>query len=109
VMCVAGALAWPSWKPIAPESWGWIALCGITGALGQYLFTAAFRLAPPSTIAPFEYTAMVWGVLLDWLVFATVPHARVLVGGAIVVAGGLYVIWDERRSAQQHMPVIPAG
>ncbi len=109
VMLVAGALAYPSWRPIEPASWGWIVLCGITGALGQYLFTAAFRLAPASTIAPFEYTAMLWGILLDWLVFATSPHARVLIGGAIVISGGLYVIWDERRSAQQHMPAIPPG
>jgi drug/metabolite transporter (DMT)-like permease len=109
VMIVAGTLAWPQWRPIQAASWGWIALCGLTGALGQFLFTAAFRLAPASTIAPFEYTAMLWGIALDWLVFAAVPHLRVLVGGTIVICGGLYVIWDERRSAQTHMPVIPAG
>jgi drug/metabolite transporter (DMT)-like permease len=98
VMLTAGALSYPVWRPIAPEHWPWIALCGLTGALGQYLFTAAFRLAPATTIAPFEYTAMLWGVALDWVVFSTVPHLRVLLGGGIVIASGLYVIFDERRA-----------
>ena len=103
VMLAAGALAWPSWRPVTLEHVPWIALCGLTGALGQYLFTAAFRLAPASTIAPFEYTAMLWGVALDWLVFATVPHLRVLVGAGVVIAAGLYVVIDEHRTG--HVPV----
>jgi drug/metabolite transporter (DMT)-like permease len=109
VALAAGALAWPGWRPIVAEAWPWIAFCGLTGALGQYLFTAAFRLAPASTIAPFEYTAMLWGVGLDWLVFSTVPHLRVIVGGGIVIAGGLYVIWDERRTAYARVAGAPAG
>jgi len=42
-------------------------------------------------------------------VFSTVPGLQVLVGAGIVIAGGLYVIWDERRSAQTTVPAIPAG
>lgn len=103
VMLAAGLIAWPSWRPVTLEHLPWIALCGLTGALGQYLFTAAFRLAPASTIAPFEYTAMIWGVVLDWLVFATAPHLRVLVGAGIVIAAGLYVVLDEHRTG--HVPV----
>ncbi len=98
VMLASAAIGFPSWRPIAVEHWPWIALCGFTGAIAQYLFTAAFRLAPASTIAPFEYTAMLWGVALDWLVFTTVPHLRVLLGGAIVIAGGIYVVLDDRRA-----------
>jgi drug/metabolite transporter (DMT)-like permease len=109
VTLAAGALAWPGWRPVAAEYWPWIAYCGLTGALGQYLFTAAFRLAPASTIAPFEYTAMLWGIALDWLVFATAPAVRVLVGGGIVIAGGVYVILDERRAAYARVAGGPAG
>jgi drug/metabolite transporter (DMT)-like permease len=52
---------------------------------------------------------MLWGVGLDWLVFSTVPHLRVIVGGGIVIAGGLYVIWDERRTAYARVAGAPAG
>ena len=103
VASVAGLLAIPTWQTIAMHDWPWIAVCGLTGALGQYLFTAAFRMAPASTIAPFEYTAIVWGVSLDWLVFGTLPSARVIIGGVIVILGGLYVLWDERRAAYERV------
>jgi len=109
VMLAAGALAWPGWRPVAEQHWPWIVYCGLTGALGQYLFTAAFRLAPASTIAPFEYTAMLWGIALDWLVFSTVPSVRVIVGGGIVIAGGLYIILDERRVAHVRVAGAPGG
>ena len=106
VSLVASLMALPHWQPIPAALWPWIAFCGLTGAIGQFLFTAAFRLAPAATIAPFEYTALPWGVALDWLVFHNLPHARVLFGGAIVIAGGLYVIWDEHRSGQEHLPEV---
>jgi len=109
VMLAAGALAWPGWRPVAAQHWPWIVYCGLTGALGQYLFTAAFRLAPASTIAPFEYTAMLWGIALDWLVFSTVPSVRVIVGGGVVIAGGLYIILDERRVAHVRVAGAPGG
>lgn len=94
---VAGALAAPGWQPVDPGHWPVIAFVGLTGALGQFLFTAAFRLGPSSTVAPFEYTALVWGLALDFLVFGHAPLPRVLVGGAIVIAAGIYVIFDEHR------------
>ena len=99
----------PQWRPVVPEAWPWIAICGLTGALGQYFFTAAIRLAPASTIAPFEYTAMLWGLILDWLVFALLPTAQVLIGATIVIAGGLYVIWDERRTGHPLVVELPPG
>lgn len=95
----SGALAYPHWQPIAVQHWLLIAFVGATGAIAQHLITAAFRRAPPSTVAPFEYTALLWGLLLDYFVFAIVPVPRVLAGGATVIAGGLYLIWDERRTA----------
>lgn len=109
VTVIGGALAVPVWRPIPPDYWSWIAFCGVTGALAQYLFTAAFRLAPAATIAPFEYTALLWGVLLDWVLFRTVPLTHALVGAGIVIGSGLYVIWDERRAGQEHIPELPPG
>ena len=107
VLSASALIGWPSFQPIAREHWPWIAACGLTGALGQYLFTSAFRLAPASTIAPFEYTAMLWGVALDWLVFTTVPHLRVLCGAAIVIACGIYVVLDDRRTRPAPILDVP--
>jgi drug/metabolite transporter (DMT)-like permease len=102
LVCIASlALAAPHWQPIPARDWPWIALVGATGAAGQYLLTIAFRLAPASKIAPFEYTALVWGLGLDVFMFGTLPVPRVFVGGAIIVAGGMFLIWDEHRTSVQ--------
>ena len=102
-------LALPNWQPVASGHWLLIGFIGATGAAGQYLLTSAFRMAPASQVAPFEYTAMLWGLGLDYFVFGIAPVARVLVGGAIVIAGGLYLIWDEHRAARVVPLVSPAG
>jgi drug/metabolite transporter (DMT)-like permease len=92
-------LAAHEWVPIERSHWKWLAVLGVLAAIGQYLLTEAFRSAPPSTVAPFEYTALPWGVLIDRLVWHADPSARVLLGGSIVIASGLYLMWHERSSA----------
>jgi drug/metabolite transporter (DMT)-like permease len=48
-------------------------------------------------VAPFAYTGMIWSIVIGFAVFGEVPQLIVLVGGAVVVAAGLAVIWRERR------------
>lgn len=94
----ATALAAPAWVPIIAADWPWILVVGLNGWVGQYLITEAFRLAPASLVAPFEYTGMVWAVGIDWVVWQVLPGARMLIGCAIVVGAGLYLL----RREQQH-------
>jgi len=68
----------------------------VLAAIGQYLLTEAFRSAPPAVVAPFEYTALLWGIAIDRVVWHVLPSARVCCGGGIVIASGLYLIWHER-------------
>jgi len=93
----AGALAAPGWVSIRGEDWPWIAAVGLTGWAGQHLITEAFRLAPASLVAPYEYTAMVWAVGIDWIVWEVLPSARMLIGASIVVGAGLYLLNRERQ------------
>lgn len=93
---VAGAISSTQWVLVLWDHWYWLALMGFSGALGQHFLTEAFRLAAPSVVAPLEYTALAWGMLFDWLLWLTVPSARMLTGAAIIVASGLYVIHRER-------------
>ncbi len=95
----AGALALPDWVAVIASDWPWIAAIGLAGWAGQHLITEAFRLAPASLVAPFEYTALVWGVAIDWVVWQALPGARVLVGSAIVIGAGLYLLYRERSVA----------
>ena len=92
---ITGCISVPDWVPLAHEHWVWLVALGLFGALGQYLLTEAFRSAPPSVVAPFEYTALLWGILIDWAVWHVLPASRVYFGGGIVIASGLYLIWIE--------------
>ena len=96
----AGALAAPNWVPLQREHWPWLAAVGIFGALGQHFVTEAFRHAPASTIAPFEYTALLWGVAIDWFVWQHAPTLRMFAGGSIIVACGLVLILLERKRSE---------
>lgn len=93
----AAALAAPGWVPIVTTDWPWIVAIGLTGWAGQHLITDAFRLAPASLVAPYEYTALVWAVGLDWFVWQVLPGLRMVVGAVIVVGAGLYLLDRERK------------
>jgi drug/metabolite transporter (DMT)-like permease len=81
----------------------WLVLCGISGGLGQILMTYSYRYGEPSLLAPFDYTAMVWAMLLGWFVLGEHPQAMVLAGSAIVIASGLLIAWRE----YQHRVALP--
>lgn len=74
-----------------------LVLAGMCGGLGQLLMTESYRHGEASVVAPFEYTSMILGVLIGYLVFADAPTVHMLVGGAIVVGAGLFIILRERR------------
>ena len=74
----AASLAAFQWVPLRWEHWHWIVGVGLFGAIGQYFITSAFRQAAPPVVAPIEYTALMWGMLFDWLLWLTDaerPHA----------------------------------
>jgi drug/metabolite transporter (DMT)-like permease len=99
----ASIIAVPGWVAIEIGDWKWLLALGVLAATGQYLLTEAFRSAPPSIVSPFEYTALLWGVGIDRVVWQVLPSARVWVGGGIVIASGLYLFWRE-RAAPPHAP-----
>ncbi len=100
----AGALAIPDWVAIRASD-GWIILgIGIAGAFGQYAITEAFRRGEASLIAPLEYTALVWGVLLDATLWGVLPDGVTWLGAGIIVASGLYLLRRERVHAEAEHP-----
>ncbi len=69
-----------------------MAACGVIAAVGLTLLTHAYRVAPSSTVAPFEYSFMFWAVLWGWLVWDEFPDATGWIGIAIIIGAGLIVI-----------------
>ncbi|WP_460759791.1 DMT family transporter [Lysobacter fragariae] len=97
-------LAGSNWVPVRLEHAGLIAGVGIAGALGQYTITEAFRLGEASLIAPLEYTALVWGVLVDATLWGVLPDAVTWVGAGIIMASGLYLLRRERVHIEAEHP-----
>jgi drug/metabolite transporter (DMT)-like permease len=98
ICALAGLCTWPfgwvtpSWPELAA-----LIMIGIFGGLAHILLTESYRLAPASLVAPFDYTSMLWALLLGYLVFQEVPSALVFLGAGIIAGAGLFVIWRERQ------------
>jgi len=98
------ALAWHNWAPIRPGHWPVLAGLAVSGALGQFAITDAFKRAPASRIAPLEYTALVWGIILDRIFWNMLPDAVTLSGAAVIIVSGLYLLRLERVHAEAEHP-----
>jgi drug/metabolite transporter (DMT)-like permease len=79
-----------------------MAATGLLAGSAQYCLTEAFRIAPPSVIAPFEYTSLLWAMLFGFLVWGDVPTLLVLVSAAVVIASGIYVLHDEKVTRRRN-------
>jgi drug/metabolite transporter (DMT)-like permease len=82
--------------------WAALLFLGVSSGLAHCVFTRAYGLAPVSALAPYEYTMLIWGGLLGFIVFGEVPSWTTLAGAAIVALAGLYNLHRERvRRAQE--------
>ncbi len=88
------------------EAWGIMVGIGLLGGIAQFLLTASLRIAPVAVIAPFDYTQLLWAVLLGWLIWSDIPPAATWIGAGIVIASGLYTLFRERKLAREARPVI---
>jgi drug/metabolite transporter (DMT)-like permease len=79
------------------EHWGLIVFNGLANAIGQYWWTKSLHLGPASAVAPFFYLSLVWAVLIGFVVWGDIPTIGLLIGSAIVVASGLFLLWRESR------------
>lgn len=100
----ATALAAPDWVPIRSSDFLLLTGLAITGFIGQLAITEAFNKGEASSIAPLEYTALAWGVGLDWLLWKALPDGWTITGAAIIIASGIYLIRNEREHASAEHP-----
>lgn len=77
-----------------------IILSSIIFCLAILCITQAYRIASVSAVAPFEYTYLLWSIVMGYFAFGDVPGVRTLLGAAIIVLCGIYVLYRERRRAR---------
>lgn len=86
---------------------GWTALdwetklilvgAGICGGLGQIFLTESYRWADVSTVAPFDYSSIILGIIIAYFLFGDLPTWQMLSGTAITVSAGIFIIYREHR------------
>jgi drug/metabolite transporter (DMT)-like permease len=91
-LLVASVLAIEQWATPSPADWLLFAFTGLCGGAVHFGIVFAYRAARAASIAPLEYTALIWAALLGWLFWQEVPSAAVTLGAAVIVAGGAVVL-----------------
>jgi drug/metabolite transporter (DMT)-like permease len=93
------------WKtPSAPLAWAVMGVMGVVASLGHWLLILAHQRAPAGILAPFIYTQIIYMMLLGYFVFGDVPDRYTLIGAAIVIASGLYLLYRQKLGAKRQAP-----
>mgnify|MGYP000047047383 CR=1 FL=1 len=97
-VCLAAAIAslGSPWQPVAAVDAGLIVLAGVCIAIAYLFSILVMRVGDISFTAPFRYTGLVWALVLGWFVFGDWPSNLTLLGGAIVVASGMFMFHREK-------------
>jgi drug/metabolite transporter (DMT)-like permease len=84
-----------------PKGFIMTTILGIAGGMGHLMLIQAHRLAPASALAPLIYTQIIWMILAGLLIFGDVPDGWTLIGAAVVVGSGLFILARERALARE--------
>ena len=105
LFALACAVALPFvWQTPTLPHFAVMALLGIMGGAGQFLVFEAFRHAPASAIAPFEYSGLIWAFVWGYAIFAEIPRTGVFGGAALILASGVGLFLWEAAMARRARP-----
>jgi drug/metabolite transporter (DMT)-like permease len=98
--------AWMPWVWVTPrwEDLWLIVFTGVAGSFGQFFLNQAFRYGEVSLLAPLDYSGLVWAGLLGFIVWGDVPTPVILVGSAIIMSAGIYIVRREAMLRRRTQP-----
>ena len=99
----AGFMSWffTDWAPVEWRHLKYLAGSGLLVGLAHYLIIESFRLGEAALVSPFKYANVLWAVLFGYLLFGELPGVATLIGAAIVILSGLYILNRERIRTPQ--------
>lgn len=95
---LVGIAIW-GFSPIPAQALVCSLASGCVGSLGWLLMAHAYKLAPAATVAPFQYSEIVTGAAIGYVIWHDVPTLHLLVGAVIIIGCGFYIITHSRKSA----------
>jgi S-adenosylmethionine uptake transporter len=96
-----------AWVVPGARDFALMVVCGVIAGIGFFCLTQAYRVAPPSAIAPFEYSALPWAVLWGYLFWAELPSGATWAGLALIVGSGLYIVHREAARGRRTVSSRP--
>ncbi len=96
---VAGAVLAPiGWVTPTTADFLLLGMLGVVAMGAHVCVNRALKLADAATVAPFQYTLLLWAILFGWLFFGDVPRLMTLAGGAIIIGAGFFIFLREQRA-----------
>lgn len=115
VVVLAGLSTWPfgGWQPVDFHQLGLFVASGLLVGFAHFCLIESFRLGEAALVAPFKYGNLLWATLFGFLFFGQWPDVQTILGAAVVVVSGLYILQREQRrrrlaAAHARMPQTPA-
>lgn len=85
------------WRMPSPMQLLLLTGCGFFGGMAQILVTLSLRYTDASLLAPFDYTTLVWSMVIGYLFLHSFPGPSTLMGASIVALAGIFAIWSDQR------------
>jgi drug/metabolite transporter (DMT)-like permease len=99
---VFGAVVAPfGWVTPSPRDFALMALFGVLSIMALACVNRSLKLTAASVVVPYQYTLIVWAIVLGYAVFGDVPDPLTLCGAAVIIAAGLYIFWREQVRDQR--------
>lgn len=84
------------WLPVQSSfDLAFLGLLGVVAMAAHVLVNRALKLADAATVAPLQYTLLLWAVIFGWLFFGDMPQTSIVVGAGLIVLSGLYIFFRE--------------
>ncbi|MGE0062582.1 MAG: DMT family transporter [Xanthobacteraceae bacterium] len=96
-----------AWTPPRLEDSLLLILLGVTAMMAHMCINRSLKIAPATVVVPYQYTTIVWAVLLGFFIFGDIPTVSMLAGAATIIAAGLYIFVRERVRARPHAVAEP--
>jgi drug/metabolite transporter (DMT)-like permease len=108
---IVGAFLAPvGWVTPGLRDFSLLALLGFVVMFAHACVNRSLKLAPASVVVPYQYTFILWAIVLGYLVFGDVPDAPLLIGAAIIVAAGTFILRREQlRAVKSDVRIPPPG
>ncbi len=88
----------------APSDTQWVLLvmCGVCVFIGQVGCVIGFtRASSISTVAPYHYTQMIWGLILGYFIFEHIPTTSALIGAVLIIYSGFYILMLQKNNKER--------